>query len=367
MAAIQRPSGERGAISTIVVTLLAAGVLLGFVALSVDLGQTVLERRELQNGADAGALSVAQSYAAGDPVNQAALQALVNGNASDGEHTIARVCGTPQGLPDCVDFSVEDIKLCPPLPTSLSGVSYVEVHTSTLSGGVPFLENLFGAAAGGDATSEVEACARAGWGRPGSGTTIPIAFSLCEYLHAIDPDLGGGYGIEVALATKYKNNGNPCPEVGHSGMDAPGGFGWLTPDPEGPCKVTLDENKWASGDTGEDGLPCLTVNTTVLLPIFDCVSNNKNLDPCDNVANGSHTNYHIDGFAAFHVTAWKNIPSVGSSVENPGDDAKAECQSESQNGQRCLYGYFLEDYVDLSGTIGAGGSDYGVTVVQPLG
>ena len=50
---------ERGAIATIVVVLFAGGVLLGCAALTVDLGRMKSERQQLQNGADAVALSVA--------------------------------------------------------------------------------------------------------------------------------------------------------------------------------------------------------------------------------------------------------------------------------------------------------------------
>ena len=106
------------------------------------------------------------------------------------------------------------------------------------------------------------------------------------------------------------------------------------------------------------------MNEVAYLPIFDCVSNTKTL--CDNTANGSHTQYHIDGFAAFYVTGWRNIPSVPD-AGTPGSDAVDECADEAQNNKRCLFGYFVDDYVDNSGTISPGGSDYGVTVVQPLG
>ena len=54
---------ERGAIAMMVTVLLASGVLLGCAALSVDVGNLSAERRQLQNGADAAALSAAQDCA----------------------------------------------------------------------------------------------------------------------------------------------------------------------------------------------------------------------------------------------------------------------------------------------------------------
>lgn len=54
---------ERGAVTTIVATLLGGGVLFGVLALSLDLGQLMAERAQVQNGADASSLSLMRSCA----------------------------------------------------------------------------------------------------------------------------------------------------------------------------------------------------------------------------------------------------------------------------------------------------------------
>jgi len=56
---------ERGVVAAIVAILLGTGVLLGMGALVIDVGQIYQERAELQNGADAAALAVAESCALG--------------------------------------------------------------------------------------------------------------------------------------------------------------------------------------------------------------------------------------------------------------------------------------------------------------
>jgi len=82
--------GERGAIATIVAMLFGLGVLLGAGALTVDVGNINAERRQLQNGADAAALSAARDCAGGAcpntavPADMARLTALTDGNAKDG-------------------------------------------------------------------------------------------------------------------------------------------------------------------------------------------------------------------------------------------------------------------------------------------
>ena len=54
---------DRGAAAVLVTVLLAGGVIMGMLALSVDVGTLMLERRQLQNGADATSLALASSNA----------------------------------------------------------------------------------------------------------------------------------------------------------------------------------------------------------------------------------------------------------------------------------------------------------------
>ena len=54
-------SGESGAVASIIAIFFGTGVLLGLGALVVDTGSLLYERRQLQTGADATALGVAQT------------------------------------------------------------------------------------------------------------------------------------------------------------------------------------------------------------------------------------------------------------------------------------------------------------------
>src|SRR4029450_2782815 len=58
---------DAGAVAVIVSVLVGTGVILGTLALSVDIGAIMSERRELQNGADASSRALAQLCAKKDP------------------------------------------------------------------------------------------------------------------------------------------------------------------------------------------------------------------------------------------------------------------------------------------------------------
>jgi uncharacterized membrane protein len=74
-----RQRDERGAVGTIVGVLLAMGVVFGFLAISVDVGSLLWERRQLQNAADAAALSLATECGTGANCATAGnLQAFVD-------------------------------------------------------------------------------------------------------------------------------------------------------------------------------------------------------------------------------------------------------------------------------------------------
>src|SRR5699024_9894512 len=138
------------------------------------------ERRQLQNGADAASLALAQSCAKGNCVAGAdSLAALTNSNAGDGHHKLAGQClmNKPTTLvsmlPACTASSLAPAN-CPPLPPGYAAYAtalpYVEVRTSTLSAGSSKMTNVFRKAAGerpgvvNSPSSEIGACARSAWG-----------------------------------------------------------------------------------------------------------------------------------------------------------------------------------------------------------
>ena len=247
--------GDRGAVATLVVVLLAGGVLLGMGALVVDVGQLYSERAQLQNGADAAALAVAQGCAKGaatcDASTSGTARTYANGNALDSTSAVTSVCGDNGAgtLAGCA-ASTGLLTDCPAAPAA--GTRYVDVHTATLtSSGSTLLppalaRTLPGRA--GYAGSTVLACARAAWGSPSAATPVAMTISFCEWTGATS----GG----TSYAAAPPDPPNPVPPAsmerilqlhgtgsacagGSSGWDLPGGFGWLD-DASGACGTTVD-------------------------------------------------------------------------------------------------------------------------------
>ncbi|MHA7220284.1 pilus assembly protein TadG-related protein [Arthrobacter sp. MDT1-48-3] len=260
LARVQPVADERGAVAVIVALLMV--VLLGFAALVVDIGMLYAEKAELQNGADAAALGVAQHCAAGacGTINTTA-SSLASGNARD-------------------DFATAT-------PTVTGNT--VTVKTSTLNpDGSHALAHFFAPVLGIDST-EVGATASAAWGSPSAGPAIlPLTFSMCQF----DPALTG-----TTRLIQY-NTGPSC--VGPTGHAIPGGFGWLK-TPAGACSVNVDTaTARTASDTGNsfpgvclDELETMK-NQTILIPVFE-----------DTGGSGNNGWYKIYGFAAFEITGWK--------------------------------------------------------------
>ena len=71
----------------------------------IDVGALYAERRQLQNGADAAALAVAEDCAEGDCLDEmATAKTYADSNAKDDAANVDEVCGSGpglRGLPDC--------------------------------------------------------------------------------------------------------------------------------------------------------------------------------------------------------------------------------------------------------------------------
>ena len=78
---IRREDAERGAVAVIVAIMMV--VILGCAAIAIDVSAMWAEKRQLQNGADAGALAIAQNCArgaCGTPSTTAQTYAVANRN-----------------------------------------------------------------------------------------------------------------------------------------------------------------------------------------------------------------------------------------------------------------------------------------------
>jgi hypothetical protein len=394
---------ERGAIAMMVTVLLASGVLLGCAALSVDVGNLSAERRQLQNGADAAALSAAQDCAITvcPTATSLSLTALAGANAKDGTSSISRtnpalpaVCGagTGSGLVSCPAGS--GLGECP-TPSGGLPSNYVRVYTQTrLLNGSTILPYYFAQTLVGGATgSTQQTCSAVAWGPLGQfHTVMPITFSYCEWLAATGatpPATTGTYvtapsGPDPGYGTAPGNP--PWPAASQervvllaggstpgcttwNGHDAPGGFGWLSAP---NCSVTTSTNGWVQTDPGNNEECDLTAlrGKVVFMPVYDCVmaagaqpTGPPPLTPASACATGSGSNtwYHIAGFAAFYVSGWY---LSGGSTANSLLSHNPPCSG----GSRCVSGWFVKKLLsvqEMSSNPSIPG--FGINVVQVVG
>ncbi|WP_332762827.1 pilus assembly protein TadG-related protein [Pseudarthrobacter sp.] len=332
---------ERGALSVIIAILMVT--LLGFVAIAVDVGVIYSERAQLQSGADASAIALAQKCAreATDPLcstTSSLAASLANQNALDGMS------------------KVHSIDLDKTART-------VSVTTSAKeTGGTDNSVSLFFADILGVPTKEVGARSSAVWGSPKAGrTAFPLAFSICQVKDKVDGSL--------QLLQDHGSNTNPDCNYGPSGAAVAGGFGWLAPD-AGTCGGTIDLalseggsdtgnnapgncstelNRWASEITAGREI-------IVLLPVFNKV-----------VGTGASAVYGLISFAAFKVTGWKFSGNSGLPYEFRSEISAATgvtSSTECKGDCRGIIGSFVK-YVSLADGYTLGPVDeYGATIAR---
>jgi Flp pilus assembly protein TadG len=267
---------ERGAAGVLVAVMMLA--IIGAGALAVDVGQIYSERAQLQNGADASALGVAQAcHKTGCTQAEAEAFAadLANSNANDGDANVSEV--------------------------DLSAPDQVTVRTTTQNGSSSVLAKLFASVLNAPAAS-VGAHATASIEVPGSGGGFPLALSECQY------DLSDAVETGFLQQIRYKPGMAGCTST--SGHAIPGGFGWLNQN-GGQCRATTDTEDNAAYDPGADypnkpGENCDSVlqgwiNTIQagdevlgVFPVFDNAGKDKGKGW-----------FHIRGYATFQMVGWK--------------------------------------------------------------
>lgn len=414
----RRRMAERGAVATIVAVMLGGGVLLGMTALAVDVGGLMFERRQLQNGADAAAMTLAgicakNSSNCNDAAVAAQLTTLAGDNASDESAQLDRriypngQCGWVPGapsLPLCTSTgNIAVLKECTPLPAWVlddpltaadESIPYVETYTLTDTGsGAARLLPFFAEGPG----TEVSACARAVWGSPGStGTTFPLTISACDW------ELSTANGTKFAPSPPYSDNpvaapdppvdpvpaeaagfvvqilahvtGNPTTGCGGSPY-APGGFGWLDDNEDSSdCRAKFNADGTAPGSTGasppggckQDGMQ-QWVGQEVLVPVFDAVA-----------GNGTGTTYTLSGVSSFFFAGWSEMetakPGKAYSVYQmplnlPGQTGDHMCEvpdSPKWKKATCVWGWFTSPILPV-GTVSATAPSRGPDVVAMIG
>jgi Flp pilus assembly protein TadG len=320
-----RRSPERGV--TAVVVALVMVVLCGFAAVAVDLGALWWDRKELQNGADAGAIAIAQACAKGacgstaTDANNFALRNKLDANATG-------------------------------VVTSLTGNS-VTVETTSVRQlwFAPVLELLFPPGTLDLSKKTVTARATATWDATLSGlTTVPLTVSYCQFFWQNGFYNGfptAGTPIYIQLMTQSKDfptsSGTfPCADSNAAHNEVGGGFGWT--QTTGTCSTTFTVGGWVSNDPGNSMpsscSPALlqsilgsTPGKIVLVPLFDAT----------NGLSGVNAKYQITGFAALKVGGYCFMPNPEMSPQGP-------CNANSQHIWGTFVSYSAIDPTSVGGT-----------------
>lgn len=321
---MNRANDDKGAVTVFIAITIV--VLLGFAGLVVDVGAIYHERRQLQNGADAAALAVAEACARGEKgctpgTAKALAKSYADANAADGHADIAGVD---------IDFTART----------------VTVKTSTLNADrTTTLVPSFASVVGFDG-STIGATAVAQWGHASAlFNFLPLIISWCELQEA-----GGIPSAELVIYFHSGNNQNPC--RGPAGMDAdgeefmPGGFSWLD-TPKKACEDYMEAETWYNlepGNTPTPGCsPAYVASLTskpIPLPIYDGIRDQ-----------GRGGEFHIHGFAYFQITGYNFGGQFKLNSPCSGDD-------------RCVSGYFTTGVI-FDGDFG--GKDLGIGIVKLIG
>lgn len=346
--------GEDGAVAVMVAVLLV--VMLGMAALAVDVGHLYQERRELQNGADAAALAIAEDCArsivtcAIDVVTPIADQ-YADDNATDLE----------------ADAAID--------PNDFNPNGRVTVITSSRDAatGDPYIYHWFAPVLGSGSDFDrttVEARTTVVWGYPSSLGTVPLTISNCEYdtltaqgtLFA-EPTYEDD--TEATLTFHDGNASNPQCLVGPGGQDMdgdghlPAGFGWLVSD--GFCQVitkTVDGEDWVAKHNSVSP-PCdwaeleKIVGKVVPVPVFDDYCRHN--DPACTASDGTHDMYKISHYAAFYVTGYDLGNHNYERYDGVYRTVVPDCGTNSQD-DHCLTGFFTTASItqgDLGGEPGS--------------
>lgn len=335
MRSISKRRSERGVVAPL--TALIMVFLLGMAAFAVDVSTMYSEHAQLQNGADASALAIAnQCSKSATPcaANQVAAAAgYANGNALDAHSNVLS--------------AVAD---------ATAGTVDVKLQSQETDGSNHF--SLQFARAIGIQTTDIQAFARATWGYPSSGKGFPLAFSQsCWNLGPATPS-----GGDIQKVT-WKPGTPSCTNA--SGTTVPGGWGWLDDTSTDPCTAVTSVGNFTTSNPGNNPpTTCQTIlqgwkdtllgggRVKVTFPIFDTASGSGNTGV-----------FHIVGYATFSIMGWHFGNSAGpyefrDALTDPGMNANLACSS---GNDRCIIGQFVE-YKTSGG--GSGGYNFGTSNVS---
>ena len=338
MRRLKHEDTEQGVVAPLTALLMVA--LLGFAAFAIDVGMMYSEHAQLQNGADAAALAIADECAT----------APATAPCSAGDYSLH---AAPYANGNSLDSLTRVLKAT--LDTSNPALNVVDVTTQSQdSSGVHF--SLSFARVLGFEFTDIQAKAQATWFYPTKGyTALPLTFAPCEFIDDATP-----HKILTHGGAPDCNGRNPSNQI------IPGGFAWLKPDvtPGNTCSITAEVGKWSQTSPG-GSVPsgCMSlfdstlIGKTVALPVYRYSCLGMTPGPADpawgNCNGGNNVYYLIKEWAGFKILGWK-FPSnsAGPDVFGPGE-----------NG---IYGTFVGYSADPSQFTGGNGTPNGNVVVPQL-
>lgn len=309
-----KSGSERGAVALWVA--LSIVPVLAFMAVVADVGLLYWEKGQLQNGADAAALAVAQECAA-EPIT---CSAIAEGVATE-------MSGFNSN-DDQANAAIANLELN-------GSAGKVTVESSTLNSEGTAVAHPFASLIIPGGTT-VEADATAEWGQPVAGNTLALAIDQCEF-EANPPEVGD------LVMLRYDQNAQNFSDCN----DASGGFGWLE---SADCRAEISVDGWVGVTTGNNpgGSGCTEeyiaslIGTTVVVPIYDTFR-----------GTGDNTEYHIVAFAALELLDYRIS----------GDD-QVPVEPSCSGQCRGIQARFVE-FLDFDDEFELGnGGDAGVTIVR---
>lgn len=321
--------------------------LIGFAAISIDVAAMWAERQQLQTGADAAAVGVAQDCARGRCGNAAGTAAqLTTGNVTDG-HADAQVSGLDGHAVTVTTSGVRSHLFAPVLGIRSSTiVAHASAGWGAPTGGTAVLPVAlswcdYQARAGGGSLLSTdsrtillpaEPVAEPDTATPGTDAAPPPAVASSPPPTTQDPD-GRALPTTAAVPPSAQLPAAPPTCAGPRGNLVPQGFGWL--DTDGGCRArsSIADGATSSGVglLGARSVPsgCSVADLAdlrgraVLVPVFD---------ERTGVVGPGH--YRVYGYAAFVLTGYHFGASLSSG---------SPCSGPTS----CVSGYFTSS-VDLS-------------------
>jgi hypothetical protein len=337
---------DSGSVLIVVAFLLAGGVLLGFLALVIDVGRIYAEREELVTGADAAAMAVGRACAnerpecADEPAILSLVQSYANANARDGVHNVLEVCGRLAGKLSACGPGPNNLTRClgavPPAPAE-----FVEVRLSTMlpDGRLLFPPAFAQAIAGNESYdgTAVRACSRVTWERV---DVLGLTVSTCEF-NAAPAGGPGPYGSSDEVMTDTNDLSRPgCHNPVVDPWKEPDNSGWL--DHDANCLVDLPANGVIQGDllTGPDFQPpdacvdrldaLIASGESVWLPVHDAHQH----------PNSDQVTYRTVAVAEFVVTGYWFGDQAGQRSKPSTISGPLPCTSAGPRPMRCVSGVF---------------------------